>query len=144
MRGLKILTAIVLCMLSASGIMAQTDSIKPGFIKAFGNRLDTKALTKYDPLYIEVPERPWRIILRTKFDEVITDFTNDATLRYEDESLDSHLDMKLDSKINKSVGLWVGYRGLGIGYYYKLGKKPDINISVSAAAAKFGLNFSTT
>ncbi len=141
MRGLKILTAIVLCMLSASGIMAQTDSIKPGFIKAFGNRLDTKALTKYDPLYIEVPERPWRIILRTKFDEVITDFTNDATLRYEDESLDSHLDMKLDSKINKSVGLWVGYRGLGIGYYYKLGKKPDINISVSAAAAKFGLNF---
>lgn len=147
MRSFKILTAIVLCLLSASGIMAQTDSIKPGIFRALGNRLDTKAQLKYDPRFIEVPERPWRVILRTKLDEVITDFTNYSSFEYEDEltntweEINTRMGINLDSKVNKSVGLWVGYRGLGIGYYYKLDKKPGLNIYVSATGAKYGLNF---
>lgn len=44
MRGFKILTAIVLCLLSASGVMAQTDSIKPGIIRSIGKRRDPQEL----------------------------------------------------------------------------------------------------
>ena len=141
MRAFKILAAIVLCLLSASGIIAQTDSIKPGIIKALGNRLDTKALFKYDSRYIEVPERPWRFILRGRLDEFKTDFINNNSFDYEDATYNTCLEMNLDSKVNKSVGLWVGYRGLGIGYFYKLGKKPGVNLNISATGAKIGLNF---
>lgn len=141
MRGFKILTAIVLCLLSASGVMAQTDSIKPGIIRSIGNRLDTKAFFKYDSRYIEVPERPWRVILRSRLDEFKTDFTNYNSFDYDDITYRSRLEMNLDSKVNKSVGLWVGYRGLGIGYYYKIDKKPGANLYLSATGAKFGLNF---
>ena len=141
MKGFKILTAIALCMLSASGITAQTDSIKPGFIKAFGNRLDTKAFTKYDPLYIDVPERPWRVILRGKMDENKIDFNTVNTWTLDGNQYNMDMTMNFDSEINKSVGVWVGYRGIGAAYFFKPGKKPGINIALSATAAKFGINF---
>lgn len=141
MKSKRVYLVVLLYMLSIADAAAQTDSIKPGFLKSIGNRLDEKAQLKYDPLYIEVPDRPWRIILRSKLDEVTTDFENYNTFEYENESYTTLLDMQLDSRINKSVGLWVGYRGLGIGYYYKLNKNPGMNISVSATGARYGLNF---
>ncbi len=141
MKGFKILTAIVLCMLSASGITAQTDSIKPGFIKAFGNRLDTKALTKYDPLYIEVPERPWRVILRGKMDENKINLNTTNTWLFDDNQYNMDMTMNFDSEINKAAGIWVGYRGLGAAYFYNPGKKPGVNFAVSGTGAKFGINF---
>lgn len=140
MKGLKILATITLCILSATGSMAQTDSIKPNFIKAFGNRLDTKAHLKYDPNYIDVPEKPWRIILRSKMDENIVDFVNSNTIKYEGTDVNTRLSLKFDSELNKSIGVWIGYRGLGFGYYYKPNKKPDLNIAISATAAKIGFN----
>ena len=142
MRGtLLILTAIVLCMPSTSGIMAQTDSIKPGIIKALGNKLDTKAFTKYDPLYIDVPESPWRVILRGKMDENKIDLNSTNTWLLEGYKCNMDMTMNFDSEINKSIGVWVGYRGIGAAYFFKPGKKPGINIALSATAAKFGINF---
>ena len=113
MNGFKILTAIVLCMLSASGSMAQTDSIKPNIIKALGNKLDTKAFTKYDPLYIDVPESPWRVILRGKMDENKIDLNSTNTWLLEGYKCNMDMTMNFDSEINKSIGVWVGYRGIG-------------------------------
>ena len=140
MKGVKILATITLCILSATGSMAQTDSIKPNFIKAFGNRIDTKAHLKYDPNYIDVPEKPWRVILRGKTDENIVDFVNSNTIKYEGTDVNTRLSLKFDSELNKSIGVWIGYRGLGFGYYYKPNKKPDLNIAISATAAKIGFN----
>ena len=141
MKKIIFLTAFVFGLLSGTGASAQTDSINHSMFKAFGNRLDTKAHLKYDSRYIEVPEHPWRIILRSKLDENIVNFINSNTVIYDGSNLDTRFTLKFDSKINKSIGLWVGYRGLGFGYYYKPDKTPDINIAVSATAAKFGLNF---
>ena len=138
---LLILTAIVLCMLPASGIMAQTDSIKPNIIKAFGNRLDTKALFKYDSRYIEVPDRPWRVILRGKMDENKIDLNTANTWLLDGNQYNMDITMKFDSEISKSAGVWVGYRGLGAAYFYNPGKKPGINLAVSGTGAKFGINF---
>ena len=127
-------------MLCIAEVTAQTDSISPGILKAIGNRLDQKALLKYDSRYIEVPDRPWRIILRSKMDENIVDFVNSNTIKYQGDNIDTRLSLKFDSQLNKSIGLWIGYRGLGFAYFYKPDKKPDINIAISATAAKFGLN----
>ena len=141
MRKIIFLTAFVLGLLTTAGAIAQTDSIRTGLIKSVGRTLDTRAHLKYDPQYIEVPDRPWRVILRGKMDENIVDFINSNSVLYEGSKLDTRFTLKFDTKLNKSIGLWVGYRGLGFGYYYKPDKKPDINIAVSATAAKFGLNF---
>ena len=141
MRGIKILTAIVLCMLYASGIMAQTDSIKPNLIKAFANRLDTKANLKYDPNYIEVPQRPWRVILRGKMDQNKIDLNTVNTWLIDGNNYNMDMTMNFDSEISKSAGIWVGYRGLGAAFFYNPGKKPGVNLAVSGTGAKFGINF---
>lgn len=141
MKRKWILIFITFCLLTVLEAKAQTDSIQPGRLKAFGVRLDEKARLKYDSRYIEVPDHPWRIILRTKMDEVKTNFLNYNTFEYEDEIYNTRLDMNLDSKVNKSVGLWIGYRGLGIGYFYKFNNKPGINLAISGTGAKFGVNF---
>ena len=127
-------------MLCITEVTAQTDSISPGILKAIGNRLDKKALLKYDSRYIEVPDRPWRVILRGKMDENIVDFVNSNTIKYEGTDVNTRLSLKFDSELNKSIGVWIGYRGLGFGYYYKPNKKPDLNIAISATAAKIGFN----
>ncbi len=141
MKGLKILATITLCILSATGSMAQTDSIKPNFIKAFGNRLDTKAHLKYDPNYIDVPEKPWRVILRGKTDENRIDLNTVNTWSLDGDKYNMDMTMSFDSEISKAAGVWVGYRGLGAAYFYNPGKKPGVNLAVSATAAKFGINF---
>lgn len=137
---MRSLCVIILCMLCITEVTAQTDSISPGILKAIGNRLDKKALLKYDSRYIEVPDRPWRVILRGKMDENIVDFVNSNTIKYEGTDVNTRLSLKFDSELNKSIGVWIGYRGLGFGYYYKPNKKPDLNIAISATAAKIGFN----
>ena len=141
MKGRKILAAIILSLLTIAGAVAQTDSIKPGIIRSLGNRLDTKAQLKYDPRFIEVPERPWRVILRGKMDESKIDFNTGRTLLFYDNQYDMDITMKFDSEINKAAGIWVGYRGLGAAYFFNPGKKSGINLAVSGTGAKFGINF---
>ena len=140
MKGLRTIITAILCILAVSTIQAQPGTGLSARVKTFGERLDSAAVKKFDARYIDVPDRPWRIILRSKFDETTTGFTNRKFFDYEEDSYSTLLQMDLDSKLNKSVGLWVGYRGLGIGYYYKLNKKPGINISISATGARYGMN----
>lgn len=141
MRGFIILTAILLCLPSTPGIMAQNDSINPGLIRAIGNRLDTKTFSKYDPNYIDVPERPWRVILRGKMDENKIDFNTGSTWLFDGVQYEMDITMKFDSEINKAAGIWVGYRGLGAAYFFNPGKKPGINFALSGTGAKYGINF---
>lgn len=128
-------------MTARSTVPAQTNDHIPEKVISLGQNLDNRTLNKYDPRYIEVPQHPWRLIMRTKMDRTITDFINTNTLVAGDENNDTRMSMLFDSGLNTSVGLWIGYRGLGIGYSYKLNKKEGINLTVSGTGAKFGINF---
>ena len=135
----RFIVSTVVLLLSVTGLWAQNSGFSAK-LSALGQHLDSSAVRKYDSRYIEVPEHPWRVILRSKMDENIVDFVNSNTIKYEGTDVNTRLSLKFDSELNKSIGVWIGYRGLGIGYYYKPDKKPDLNIAISATAAKIGFN----
>lgn len=99
--------------------------------------IDTSAIATIDRDYIEQPKRAWAIEARTTL--------NRATMRmeatWEDPSL-GNLNMwtKTDNGLSASVGLWVGYRGYGIGYSREIGSTTGSTFSFGAMGGSFGLN----
>lgn len=98
------------------------------------DHLDSTARAKVDPLYIEVPKKPWRVILRQKNNSVIVDYN------CEKEGVGSW-NLNFQPPLAKSVGFWAGYRGTGISYSYSLSKNAGRYFSVSSTGAKYGFNF---
>ena len=101
--------------------------------------LDTRAKKKVDPHYIEVPNKPWRVILRYKENAVEVDYSQSVDI----PAYNDHSDWNLcfEPPIASSVGFWVGYRGTGISYSKSLTKNAGRYYSISSTGAKYGFNF---
>ena len=116
---------------SSTGLMSQLRKVQ--------QFLDDKARAKVDPHYIEVPEKPWRVILRGKETALDVDYENDFDFPEEKE----HFFWKLsfEPPVSASVGFWAGYRGTGISYSHSLVKNAGRYFSFSTTGAKYGINF---
>lgn len=101
--------------------------------------LDTKAKKKVDPHYIEVPEKPWRVILRYKENAVDVDYSQGIDIPASNEHSD--WDLCFEPPIASSVGFWVGYRGTGFSFSKSLTKNAGRYYSISSTGAKYGFNF---
>ena len=122
--------------------MPTQDSTKTTFmdrIHQLQQLLDDKARKKVDPNYIEVPDKPWRVIVRYKENGVDVDYEN----TFEVPETQTRADWKLNFNppTANSIGFWVGYRGTGISYSKSLTKNAGTYFSVSSAGAKYGFNF---
>ena len=138
------------CLLFSLNAAAQepetTDSLRPqettstfmGRIQQLQQYLDARARAKVDSNYIEVPEKPWRVILRLKETVVDVDYDNSMTA-----GTDDRLDWNLcfTPPTSASVGFWAGYRGLGLSYATSLVKNAGRHFSFGATGAKYGFNF---
>ena len=123
-----------------------TDSIRPqetthsfmGRIQELQQYLDARARARVDSNYIEVPEKPWRVILRLKETAVDVDYDNSIRA-----GTDNRLDWNLcfTPPTSASVGFWAGYRGLGLSYATSLVKNAGRHFSFGATGAKYGFNF---
>ena len=111
-------------------------------------RLDSSTIRKFDSRYIEVPDKPWRLVLRGKSD----DFNMKADSYFDDEFISKktgqlitggRFDWRLmfDPPMAQSVGFYAGYRGLGFSYSYYLRKKIGRAFAFSSTGARYGLNF---
>lgn len=100
--------------------------------------LDKKARKSVDSNYIEVPVKPWRIILRSKLSDIDVDFDNSI----EDPPTKERLDwrMTFSPPLAASVGFWVGYRGTGIALSKSVTKKKAFSFSFSTTGSRYGLN----
>ena len=111
-------------------------------------RLDSSTIRKFDSRYIEVPDKPWRLVLRGKSD----DFNMKVDSYFDDEFIskktgqtvlgarfDWH--MMFDQPMAQSIGFYAGYRGLGFSYSYYLRKKTGRAFAFSSTGARYGLNF---
>lgn len=115
-------------------------------------RLDSALFRKVDTTYIEVPKKAWRVILRPKINQIdtrVSSVLDDDLIAKLGESwgLDLtglHLDwlMKLEQPMSTSVGVWVGYRGLGIGYSQSLTKRSGRYFSLSSTGSCYGVTLS--
>ena len=101
--------------------------------------LDVRARAKVDPNYIEVPAKPWRVILRYKENMVDVDYDNYTENPGTNESADWRL--CFEPPIASSIGFWVGYRGTGISFSKSLTKNAGRYYSFSTTGAKYGFNF---
>ena len=101
--------------------------------------LDTKAKAKVDPHYIEVPNKPWRVILRYKENAVDVDYTHSVDFPGYNEHADWNL--CFEPPVASSIGFWVGYRGTGFSYSKSLTKNAGRYYSFSTTGAKYGFNF---
>ena len=101
--------------------------------------LDTRAKKSVDPRYIEVPEKPWRVILRYKENAVDVDYSQSIDFPGTNDHADWNLNF--EPPIASSIGFWVGYRGTGFSYSKSLTKNAGRYYSFSTTGAKYGFNF---
>ena len=101
--------------------------------------LDDKAKKKVDPRYIEVPEKPWRVILRYKANMVNVDYDNSIDFPATNEY--SEWNLHFEPPVATSIGFWAGYRGTGLSFSLPLTKNAGRYFSISSTGAKYGFNF---
>ena len=111
-------------------------------------RLDSATIRKYDPQYINVPEKPWRIVLRGRtsdFNMTVNSFMDDEFISQKlgTEVYGGRFDWRLNFNppVAQSLGFYAGYRGLGFSYSYYLLKKTGRSLAFSSTGARYGLNF---
>lgn len=100
--------------------------------------LDKKARRSVDSNYIEVPVKPWRVILRSKLSDIDVDFDNSI----EDPSTRERMDwqLKFSPPLSASVGFWVGYRGTGLALSRSVTKKKAFSFSFGTTGSRYGFN----
>jgi hypothetical protein len=142
---------IICCLLFSLNVTAQgqetTDSVSTqesksklmARLRQVQQYLDTKAKKKVDPNYIEVPDKPWRVILRYKENAVDVDYSQSIDIPVYNEH--SEWNLCFEPPVASSVGFWVGYRGTGFSYSKSLTKNAGRYYSISSTGAKYGFNF---
>ena len=141
-------TIIICCLLFSLNAAAQeqapTDSISTQKSKSklalrlhqAQKYLDDKAKAKVDSHYIEVPEKPWRIILRYNASVYDVDYSNSAGNPAAGDGIDWEL--CFEPPLKSSIGVWAGYRGTGIAISKSLHRKKGTTFSFSTTGAKYG------
>jgi len=100
--------------------------------------LDKKARAKVDSNYIEVPKKPWRVVLRYKESVYDVDYSNSVGSPAAGDGMD--WEMRFEPPLSASLGVWAGYRGLGVSVAKSLGKKKGTSLSFSCTGARYGAN----
>ena len=148
MTGRIIICSLLFSLHAAGQEQEVIDSVRPqesapttfmGRLHQVQQYLDNKARASVDPHYIEVPDKPWRVILRYKETAVDVDYDNSLVEPGSQNRVD--FNMRFQPPASASIGFWVGYRGTGISYSYSLAKNAGRYFSFSSTGAKYGINF---
>ena len=107
----------------------------------------TKAMTKIDTIvgkgvnrqYIEIPKRPWQVIVRSNLNQASIDMSKSHLFSTERGLSDMFsFSPSFRTKVMTSIGVWAGYRGYGIGFSMTPGKKGSY-VVLSALGARYGV-----
>lgn len=143
----KILSIIGLLLMG--GLQVQSQEHRPWpvrALKAVKTYIDSSAVKGIDPKYLEVPEKPWALVIKTN----VNDMDMRSTTKMTEEQLVTHNmngEINFESKFKPdrevSIGAWIGYRGYGFGYSYSLQRSKGRNFSIGATGANYGFNLRT-
>ena len=129
-RYILLLFAIGFC----GQIMAQGGLAS--FIRKVGTTLDSMAVKGVDQRYIGAPEKPWQIIVRGNVNQTIVSMNTTGTIAGQEYSAKPYL----KTSPSQYVGLWVGYRGYGLGYTVNVGGDKGSNLTFGATGGSYGIN----
>ncbi len=132
-RTFAVITLVIVSSISVP-VMAQ-GGVK-GFFKKLGTKLDSMAVKGVDRRYIDAPKRPWQIILRGNINQTIVSMHSEGYIDGQTYSVNPHL----KTTPSQYLGVWVGYRGYGLGYTVNVGGDKGSNLTFGATGGSYGIN----
>ena len=98
--------------------------------------MDSMAVKGIDRNYIDIPDRPWQIVVKNNMNQSIVRMKTTGMAAGVPYSIEPYL----KTEMSQYVGLWVGYRGHGVGYTMKVGGKKGGYLSFASTGKAYGLN----
>ena len=140
-RRQPILCIILFCCLQLWG-----QERKPWVVRTvnkLGAFIDTLTIKGIDSRYIEVPEKPWQLVL--KFNANDMDLKSKSHMSSEYISRKGYygeinMESSFKPTMTASIGAWIGYRGYGWGYSLSLTKNNGRNFSIGATGSNYSIN----
>ena len=133
MKILKFLI-IVLCLGFCGQTMAQGKLAS--LAKEVWTFIDSLSIKGVDRNYIDMPEKPWQLIMRGNVSQTILSMSTHGTIAGSEYSASPYL----KTTPSQNLGLWVGYRGYGLGYSVNVGGDKGSNFTIGLTGGAYGLN----
>ena len=99
--------------------------------------IDSTTVKNMDLVYVERPERPWAVELRTDANETILKMHTDFDFA---DGTHGGINSSSTNGFSMSLGAWVGYRGYGFGWSKELTGGDGSTFSLSASGRSYGAN----
>ena len=131
--------SLCVLLLSAVAAHAQTVESSMGIIGKLGHWIDASTGDGIDSSYIEVPARPWQVVAKSFANQSDLHMTStfDGSQMYEGVVGDVTVEPRIRTAISTSVGLWVGYRGWGIGYSASVAGDKGSDFDLESTSARY-------
>ena len=113
-----------------------SQAFSQSLIKKIGTLIDSMSVKGVDRRYIDAPKKPWQLILRGNMNQSSLKMKASGSIGDIDYSATPYL--KTDP--SKYVGLWVGYRGYGLGYTVNVGGDKGQYLTFGVTGGAYGLN----
>ena len=141
--------SVFLIVLTLSLSMAVAQERKPWLVRTvnkLGAFIDTIASRGVDKRYIYVPERPWQLVLKNHVNDM--DMNVEAVVTEQDIAQYNYkghytVNAAFEPRLTYNIGLWVGYRGYGLGYNVSLSKSNGNSFSIGATGSRYGIYLRT-
>jgi CubicO group peptidase (beta-lactamase class C family) len=142
----KMKKTFVIILLLTGCIQMQGQERKPWVLRALNavkTYIDSSAVKGIDTRYLEVPEKPWAVMLKSNANDMdlrSTTYMSEDQLAAHEVKGELNFETKLEPKREVSIGGWIGYRGYGLGYSYSLQRSKGRNFQIGATGANYGFN----
>ena len=98
--------------------------------------MDSMAVKGVDRNYIDIPDRPWQIVVKNNMNQSVVKMKTSG----EAGGMPYSAEPYLKTEMSQYIGLWVGYRGHGMGYTKMIKGKKGGYLSVATTGKNYGLN----
>lgn len=134
-----ILVGSMLLLMLPVTTQGRTEKGGSGIIGKLGHWIDTSTAEGIDSTYIEVPERPWQVIAKglANQSDLRMKSTFDGSQMYAGVIGDVTVEPHIRTAVTSSAGLWVGYRGWGIGYSAGIGGNKGVDWDIESSSARY-------
>lgn len=129
-RYLSIFVIIAFC----GQVSAQNDVTK--LIHKGLELMDSMAVKGVDRRYIDIPDQPWQVVVKNNMNQSIVKMKTSG----EAGGVSYHAEPYLKTEMSQYIGLWVGYRGHGMGYTKMIKGKKGGYLSMASTGKNYGLN----
>ena len=132
----RTLAIIVLVVGTSISVPVMAQGGLKGFIKKLGTKLDSMAVRGIDRHYIDAPKKPGQVILRGNINQTIVSMHSEGELYGHTYSANPYL----KTTPSQYLGVWVGYRGYGLGYTVNVAGDKGSNLTFGATGGSYGIN----